>query len=127
MKQTLLALSVLMPIFAHAEDARMNYTSANGETVRLGMAVPVCGVDANGVPQVCQQPAEPDLSGYLTKSDASSTYAPLATLSSYATTNQLATVQSGIPAAVSSALNGFEGSVTGDVSAAGGQHNACSS
>lgn len=43
------------------------------------MVVPVCSVDDNGVPQICDLSggAVPDLSGYLTTQDAASTYVPL--------------------------------------------------
>lgn len=55
------------------------YKSLSGATQNLGMFVPVCSVDANGVPQICDLSGGdvPDLSGYLTTSDAASTYVPL--------------------------------------------------
>lgn len=102
-------------------DARMEYKNAGGLMATVQPVVLVGSVDADGIPQIAGVGGgSVDLAPYLTKSDAQGLYVPLSSLSSYATTEQLATVQSGIPSAVASALSGIEGSVTGDVSAAGG-------
>ena len=58
------------------------YTALSGATNYLGYIVPVCSV-VDGVPQVCSFGA-PDLSSYLTVTDAASTYETIAGMANYA-------------------------------------------
>lgn len=53
MKYILAFISLMLPAFSYAADARMTYTGLNGQPIAAGLAVPVCSVDADGVPQVC--------------------------------------------------------------------------
>ncbi len=93
MKKILLALLLILPVSAHATDARMQAVNSptagtyRGAKSDIPMSVPVCGVDANGVPQVCNQQSPVDLSGYLTKTDASSLYVSSSVLSNYLQNN----------------------------------------
>lgn len=127
MKRILAALCLLLPISAYAADARITYTGLNGQPITAGLAVPVCGVDSNGIPQVCEQQSPVDLSGYLTRSEAESDFVTINTLSGYltssaasnlyATAAQLATETANRQSADSALMPKSGGDFTGAVSA----------
>lgn len=75
------------------DTAANEYTSLSGATNYLGYIVPVCSV-VDGVPQVCDFSGggTPDLSGYLTTTDASQTYAQLSGGNSYLGEQRFASV-----------------------------------
>lgn len=90
MRTILIAVLMLLPLSSYAADARMTYKGLNGSTITAGLAVPVCGVDANGVPQICNQSAAPDLSSYITRSEAKDDFATISSLSGYLTSSDAA-------------------------------------
>ena len=55
-------------------DARIVYQTLTGGWAEAIPTVPVCSVDSEGVPQICNI-STPDLSGYLTTTTAATTYA----------------------------------------------------
>lgn len=115
-------------------DARMVYKDFGGSIRDVVPVVLVGGVDENGVPQMLSLSGSstPDLSGYLTTTDAASTYLtqadasksylPASALNGYLTSTVAASTyvsKTDIDSAVKTALNSVEYSVTGDVSSAG--------
>lgn len=133
MKKIILALLLIFPISAHATDARMQAVNSSTAETYLGaksdipMSVPVCGVDANGVPQVCSQQSPVDLSGYLTRSEAESDFVTVDAISGYLTSSaasnlyvsaaQLATETANRQSADSALMPKSGGVFTGAVSA----------
>ena len=115
-------------------DARMVYKDSGGSIRDVVPVVLVGSVDENGVPQMLSLTGSstPDLSGYLTTTDAASTYLtqadaaknylPASALNGYLTTTVAASTyvsKTDIDSAVKTALSSIEYSVTGDVSTAG--------
>ena len=115
-------------------DARMVYKDFGGSIRDVVPVVLVGSVDENGVPQMLSLTGSstPDLSGYLTTTDAASTYLtqadasksyiPATALNGYLTTTVAASTyvsKTDIDSAVKTALSSIEYSVTGDVSTAG--------
>lgn len=115
-------------------DARMVYKDSGGSIRDVVPVVLVGSVDENGVPQMLSLTGSstPDLSGYLTTTDAASTYLtqadasksyiPATALNGYLTTTVAASTyvsKTDIDSAVKTALSSIEYSVTGDVSTAG--------
>lgn len=115
-------------------DARITYKDLGGAARDVVPVVLVGSVDENGVPQMLSLSGSstPDLSGYLTTTDAASTYLTqtdaaknylsASALNGYLTSTVAASTyvsKTDIDSAVKTALNSVEYSVTGDVSSAG--------